>query len=302
MTVQSTISSGAVSGKGLPSWFRQDLPGEEATQTALLLSEAGVRTVCREARCPNINACFRERCVTFMILGDTCTRNCGFCAVKKADGYAAPLACDDTEPEAVAQAATRLGLRYVVLTSVTRDDLADGGAGVFAKTVQAVKAQNPGAKVEVLLPDFRGDLFGLRTVVAARPDVLGHNIETVKRLYPVLRPEADYEVSLALLARAKELDCRIITKSSLMLGLGEEEEEVVRVMQDLKEASCDILTFGQYLAPSSRHQPVKGFVTPEAFQRYKEIALGLGFKVVYSGPLVRSSFRAAQAYGEFIHA
>jgi lipoic acid synthetase len=223
-----------------------------------------------------------------MILGDTCTRGCRFCAVRR--GRAAPL--DPAEPERAAEAAARLGLDHVVLTSVTRDDLPDGGAGQFAATTRAVRRRLPGATVEVLIPDFRGSDAALGVVLEAGPDVLNHNVETVPRLYPRVRPQADYRRSLAVLARAKALQPGMVTKSGLMLGLGERAAEIVQVLHDLRRARCDLLTLGQYLPPTDDQLPVARYVPPEEFDGYRAKAEALGFRGVASGPLVRSSYRA----------
>jgi lipoic acid synthetase len=229
-----------------------------------------------------------------MIMGDVCTRNCTFCAVGK--GF--PAALDPEEPGHIAEAVSRLGLSYVVITCVTRDDLADGGAGHFAATIKSLHTRVPGLKVEVLVSDVKGDIASVRAIVAAEPDVFAHNLETVPRLYPGVRPMADYRRSLDVLRMAKELSPGIITKSALMLGLGEEQDEAIAVMRDLRQAGCDLLTLGQYLAPSSVHHPVIRFVTPDEFAVYEQLGLEEGFKGVASAPLVRSSFRAVELYDE----
>lgn len=247
-----------------------------------------LNTVCQSAHCPNIGECFERGTATFLILGNRCSRNCGFCAVPSG----VPLPPDDSEPEQVALAAEALGLRYVVVTSVTRDDLPDGGASQFAETIKAIRRRLPSSRVEVLIPDFQGSLRGLNVVLHALPDVLNHNLETVPRLYPLVRRQADYLRSLGLLRKAKELEPRLLTKSGLMLGLGETREEVTGVLEDLKAADCDILTLGQYLQPSPRHLEVARYIAPEEFAGLKEEALGLGFAHVEAGPLVRSSYHA----------
>jgi len=287
----------------LPAWFRQEIPDETTQELAQLLTESCVHTVCQEARCPNINHCFKNKRFTFIILGDTCTRNCRFCAVTKSANK--NLALDEDEPYRISQLAKSLDLDYVVITSVTRDDLVDGGAAIFAKTIELIHKINPvrnteysevesrisnGVKVEVLIPDFRGKIQSIESVLNAAPFVVAHNIETVKRLYPDLRPQADYELSLGILQKIKELKPQILAKSSLMLGLGETEKEVIVAMRDLRSNRCDILTLGQYLAPSPEHYPIKEFISIEQFERYRDIGLGLGFKSVLSGPLVRSSY------------
>lgn len=273
-----------------PPWLKQDIPDARAQAFSRGLAASGVLTVCVEARCPNTARCFRQKAATFMILGDTCTRSCGFCNVQKSTLQ--PLPLDESEPLRVAAAIKELGVTNAVITSVTRDDLPDGGAAHFARTIRQVRALKASRYVEVLIPDFQGHQESLRTVVEARPDVIGHNIETVKRLYPFVRPQADYRRSLQVLATLKDLAPDILTKSSLMLGLSETEEEVIEAMQDLRSSDCDILMVGQYLAPSSKHISVKEFIEPRQFDRYRALAVGLGFKEVVSGPFVRSSFRS----------
>jgi len=277
----------------LPEWFKQKIPrAGETAGIESLLSELKLHTVCEGAHCPNLGDCFSHGTATFMIMGEICTRNCTFCAVKK--GVPTPL--DPEEPQHIAEAVSHLGLGYVVITCVTRDDLADGGAAHFATTVEALHSAMPGLKVEVLVSDFRGSIESVRTVLAANPDVFSHNLETVPRLYPEVRPMADYRRSLDLLKIARELAPGIITKSGLMLGLGEAQEEVIEVMRDLRQTGCDLLTLGQYLAPSSVHHPVARFITPDEFVEYEQIGRKEGFKGVASAPLVRSSFRASELY------
>lgn len=256
------------------------------------LRRAKLHTVCEAARCPNRGECFSRPTATFLILGDRCTRACRFCAVEP--GRPGPV--DPGEPEAVAAAAQELGLRYVVLTSVTRDDLPDGGAGHFAATIRAVRRRLPAARVEVLTPDFGGDAAAIRVVVEAGPEVFNHNLETVPSLYPRVRPGADYSRSLGLLRRVKELAPDLVTKSGLMLGLGESEREVEAVMQDLSAAGVEILTLGQYLAPSRRHLPVARYLEPEEFAAWGERGRALGFRQVFAGPLVRSSYQAEEVW------
>jgi lipoic acid synthetase len=283
----------------LPEWFKQEIPTSEAIKLMHLFSEFGVNTVCQAAKCPNISHCFKNKKVTFMILGDICTRNCKFCHVTKLKGI--KLSIDKDEPKRIAYLVKLLGLKYVVITSVTRDDLADGGAKQFAKTIESVRAQDNKIKIEVLIPDFQAKITSLKCVLNAKPDVVAHNIETVKRLYHDLRPTADYERSLEVLKSVKKLQPTLITKSSIMLGLGETEEEVISTMKDLRGSLCDILTLGQYLAPSADHYPVREFISIESFKRYKEISLTLGFKTVQSAPLVRSSYRAEETYKELAY-
>ena len=272
-----------------PPWLRVRFPGgPNYLRLRALVREQALHTVCEEARCPNIGECWEAGTATFMLLGDTCTRACGFCAV--ATGR--PGALDPAEPLRVAQTVRTLGLRHAVITSVNRDDLPDGGAAHFAATIRWVRRLNPGATVEVLIPDFQGDWDALAAVMAARPDVLNHNTETVPRLYRRVRPKARYERSLELLRRAKELEPAAVTKSGLMVGLGESREELLAVFRDLRAAGCDVLTLGQYLRPSARHLPVDRYYTPEEFQELAAEARALGFRHVEAGPLVRSSYHA----------
>jgi lipoic acid synthetase len=280
----------------LPLWFKQRIPDAAALNTMRLVQAAAVNTVCREARCPNSNSCFSQKQLTFMILGDTCTRNCRFCKVKKAgDKF---LSVDENEPARISRMVEELGLKYIVITSVTRDDLLDGGAGQFVKTIKAIRKLDRGIKIEVLIPDFGGDISCLKSLLDAGPDVIAHNIETVPGLYKDLRPQADYSRSLEVLLNLKLLKPLSLTKSSIMLGLGESPNEVIRTMKDLAQSKCDILTLGQYLAPSPEQVAVKEFILPEQFDRYKDLALALGFKAVFSGPLVRSSYKAEEIFKE----
>jgi lipoic acid synthetase len=257
-----------------------------------LIEKGRLHTVCQEAKCPNIWECYAHQTATFLIMGSRCTRNCRFCSVTP--GPPEPL--DPLEPTRVAEAAARMGLKYAVVTSVTRDDLPDGGAAHFAATIRELRRLIPGIQVEVLIPDFQGDDSALLTVLAARPDVLNHNIESVPRLYPQVRPQADYLRSLALLKRAREFDAGIATKSGLMLGLGEEAQEVRRTLQDLRAVDCRILTLGQYLQPSPEHLPVVRYVPPEEFENWRTSALEMGFAEVASGPFVRSSYHAKESF------
>ena len=276
-----------------PPWLHRKLPtGGKMAATVEILRQYGLNTICRSALCPNQGECLASGTATFLILGDRCTRNCGFCAVSKG----APLPPDPDEPEKLAQAVAALKLRHVVITSVTRDDLPDGGAGHFAATLHAVRRSVPAATTEVLTPDFRGQEQAIDTVIAAAPDVYNHNVETVARLYDTVRPNAKYSRSLRLLEHVKEKAPGIYTKSGLMVGLGEESGEVVAVLQDLRAAGCDLVTIGQYLQPSPHHLPVQRFVPPEEFAAYKEAALRLGFTHVESGPFVRSSYHAHQLW------
>ncbi|MBA7566980.1 Lipoyl synthase [subsurface metagenome] len=277
----------------LPVWFKQSSPDPKIMATMKeLLDGLNLHTICESALCPNIGQCFSRKTATFLILGDVCTRNCTFCAVKK--GVPRPI--DEKEPQHIHEAVERLGLRYVVITSVTRDDLRDGGASHFAETIRKLRKNKAGIVVEVLVPDFLGSAEALRVVIEAEPQVINHNVETVPRLYPEVRPGADYSRSVELLSAAKRLSLEIVTKSGLMLGLGETREEVIEVMSDLREAGCDLLTIGQYLQPSPKHHPLVRFVPPEEFAEY--IGKDMGFIEVASAPLVRSSFRAAELYAK----
>jgi lipoic acid synthetase len=272
-----------------PPWLKVRAPGGPAyAQTRAAVKELGLHTVCEEARCPNIGECWGHGTATFMLLGDVCTRNCGFCAV----AHGRPLAVDPAEPLRVAAAVARLGLRHVVVTSVDRDDLPDGGAGHFAASARAIKGLRPACRVEVLVPDFRGDLTAVATVAGSPIDVFNHNVETVPRLYRRVRPGARYPRSLSLLEAAKRARPGLLTKAGLMLGLGESEDEVLSVFDDLRGAGCDVLTLGQYLRPSARHLPVERYVPPEEFAVLRARALARGFRHVEAGPLVRSSYHA----------
>lgn len=281
----------------LPAWFKQAIPTKTTVNTARIISGSGIHTVCQEASCPNINTCYANKTATFLILGDTCTRNCRFCAVSKLENNQI-LKLDSDEPRRTAEAVKGLGLDYVVITSVTRDDLDDGGAEIFATTIESIRMISKKIKIEVLIPDFDGKISSLKTVLGARPDCVGHNIETVKRLYMEIRPGADFERSLKMLRGIKEIEPLMVSKSSIMLGMGETGHEVEETMRELRLSDCDILTLGQYLAPSAAHFPVKEFISPERFDMYSKIGYGLGFKAVLSGPLVRSSYQAEKAFCE----
>ena len=278
-----------------PGWLRIRL-GDPTNQNHLLnlIQGLNLHTVCQEAKCPNIFECWSDRTATFMLGGDICTRHCGFCAV----GKGAPGALDPEEPRHVAAAVSHLNLAHTVITSVNRDDLPDGGAGHWAETIRQIRALNPECKLEVLIPDFNGDETALKTVLDAGPDVLNHNTETIARLYRRVRPDADYQQSLTLLRRAAERRDReqrgMLTKSGIMVGLGEEFDEVVELMKDLRAVSCDILTIGQYLQPHARRLPVERYVTPEEFDRWRDIGMNMGFKHVQSSPLTRSSYHARE--------
>ena len=282
---------GAPSGsipRRLPPWLRAKAGHwERVHDMKVLLTGSQLHTVCEEARCPNQGECWTRGTATFMLLGETCTRSCGFCAV--ATGRPAPA--DPEEPRHVGEASRRLGLTFVVVTSVARDDLPDGGAGHFAATVRAIRGASPGTEVEVLVPDFKGDRNNIRTVVESRPTVFNHNLETVERLTKRVRVQARDQRSLAVLRTAKEVG-QPVTKTGVMLGLGETEEEVLALLRDARAAACDILTIGQYLQPTKQHLPVAEFVHPDRFKAFEEAAYRLGFTSVFSGPLVRSSYHA----------
>ena len=276
-----------------PGWLKRNLPsGPTYERVRKLLSKSRLHTVCQEAKCPNMWECFSRKTSTFLIMGPNCTRNCRFCAVEQGL-LGLP---DPEEPARVAEAAEKMKLKYVVITSVTRDDLPDGGADHFARTVREVRNRIPDALVEILIPDFLGDKRAINTVMESRPDVLNHNIETVSRLYPSVRPEADYFRSLAVLRQAKQLNPSGFTKSGLMFGLGELPGEVEKTLNDIVETGCNMLTLGQYLQPSTRHIEVDRFVSPEEFDDWKKTALDIGFSEVASGPFVRSSFHAKELY------
>ncbi|MEQ8283056.1 MAG: lipoyl synthase [Parvibaculum sp.] len=276
-----------------PEWIRVKAPGSPVyTETRRIVRENNLVTVCEEAGCPNIGECWTKKHATMMIMGDTCTRACAFCNVKT--GLPAPLDAD--EPENVANAVAKLGLRHVVITSVDRDDLADGGARHFVEVIEAIRRRSPGTTVEILTPDFLRKDGALEMVVAARPDVFNHNLETVPRLYLNIRPGARYFHSLRLLQRVKELDPTIFTKSGIMAGLGETREEVLQVMDDMRSANIDFLTIGQYLQPTRKHAAVDRFVTPDEFKSYETIARTKGFLLVSSSPLTRSSYHADEDF------
>ena len=275
-----------------PAWLRAPAPvGENYRDLKRLVRELNLHTVCESAACPNVGECWNRRTATFMILGNVCTRRCGFCAVQKG----APLAVDYDEPRRVAEACAALGLKYAVVTSVNRDDRKDGGAELFALTIRAIRERIPGCKVEVLVPDFQGSRAAMEIVMNARPDVLNHNIETVPRLYRQVRLGARYERSLEMLAYANQLRLSVPTKSGLMLGLGESPSEVEQVMRDLRAHQVGILTLGQYLRPSPKHLPIVRYVPQMEFDEFKRLGYEMGFAHVESGPLVRSSYHASDA-------
>ncbi len=277
-----------------PLWLKVPMPaGENFSHVKKLIFKHRLNTVCQSAHCPNIGECWAHRTATFMILGDVCTRNCHFCAVNSA----IPAPVDYNEPERVAEAVKTLALRYAVVTSVTRDDLDDGGASIFAETINAIRRSNRDCLVEVLVPDFKGMDSALLKVFQAKPDVFNHNVETVPSLYDKVRPQANYFRSLAVLAKAKKSG--LVTKSGLMLGLGENDAEIVQVMKDLRNIECDFLTLGQYLQPSAQHAPIDRYVPPEEFIQFKNFGLQIGFRYVEAGPLVRSSYHASMSFDKF---
>jgi lipoic acid synthetase len=276
-------------GRRIPEWIKVRVhEGEDYRDLKALVRSRRLHTVCEEAHCPNIFDCWSRRTATFMILGDVCTRACRFCAVTSGR----PTELDIGEPLRVAESIAELGLRHAVITSVDRDDLKDGGAEIFARTIRAVRRRSPGTSIEVLTPDFQGDRDAIRTVVEARPDIFNHNTETVPRLYPAIRPKAVYENSLALLRYVKELAPQMVTKSGVMVGLGETREELLEVFQNMRRHAIEVLTVGQYLRPSKKHAEVVRFYRPEEFTELKEAAQAMGFAHVESGPLVRSSYHA----------
>ncbi len=281
-----------------PDWLKARIQtGKAYLETKAILRTLDLHTVCESANCPNIGDCFSRHTATFLILGNVCTRSCPFCDIRSGK----PLPVDPDEPHRVAEAAAKLGLRYVVVTSVNRDELPDGGAFQFAAVIRAIRAENAAARVEVLIPDFLGSREALATVLDARPDVLNHNMETVKRLYPRVRPAGRYERSLELMRRVGELAPGIPAKSGIMLGVGETQEEVEELLRDLHAHGCSMVTLGQYLPPSGSHLPLERYAPPEEFAHYRTYGLSLGFKQVASGPLVRSSYHADEQAGEVLH-
>jgi lipoic acid synthetase len=281
-----------MSNYGKPSWIKKKYSPLDNNRIKQILTDIDLHTVCEQACCPNIGECFAKGTATFLILGKICTRNCHFCAVEQG----IPVSPDEEEPHGVAIAVKRMGIRYVVITSVTRDDLADGGASHFAKTIEAIYSMDQGIKVEVLIPDLQGKKTLLAEILKAQPAVLSHNIETVPRLYSKVRPQADFERSIHLLKASKKMNPRVPVKSGLMLGLGETDDEVFDLLNDLREAECDYLTIGQYLQPRPDLLPVVRYVHPGEFESYRLKGLEMGFKSVASGPFVRSSYNAQQLY------
>jgi len=281
-----------------PDWLKARIPsGRAYLETKAILRTLDLHTVCESANCPNIGDCFSRHTATFLILGNVCTRSCPFCDIRSGK----PLPVDPEEPARVARAAVKLGLRYVVVTSVNRDELPDGGASHFAEVIRAIRAENSTTRVEVLIPDFLGNREALTTVLDARPDVLNHNMETVKRLYARVRPAGRYERSLELMRRVGEIAPGIPAKSGIMLGVGETVEEVEELLRDLRAHDCSMVTLGQYLPPSGSHLPLERYAPPEEFAHYRTYGLGLGFRQVASGPLVRSSYHADEQAGEALH-
>ena len=279
--------------KPKPEWLKRPWKKTEETQELEgLIDELGLNTVCREASCPNYSECFERGTATFMILGAVCTRNCGFCGVT----HSAPELVDPNEPERVAEAVKKLNLDYVVITSVTRDDLDDGGAEHFAKTVRAIREKSPKTKIETLIPDFAGSEEALAIVIEAAPDVISHNMETVKTLYDKVRPEADYQRSLEVIKRIAQSEGEIKAKSGIMVGVGETNEQVLELMDDLRKVDCNILTIGQYLRPSKENIPVEKYIEPETFDHWAEEAREKGFEFVASAPFVRSSYHAGEVF------
>jgi len=272
-----------------PDWLKVKLGGgKNFVKMKSLLRNAKLHTICEEAKCPNIAECFGSGTAVFLILGDICTRNCKYCNVK----HGIPFSLNPNEPKDVAESVKELGLKYVVVTSVTRDDLDDGGASIFFETVNEVKKLNKNCKVEVLVPDFNGKIESLKKVINANPDLINHNIEVVQELFPIIRPEGDYITSLELLRNIKSINPAVKTKSGFMIGLGENKEQILKTMKDLRKVNVDFLTIGQYLQPTKKHADIKKYYSPKEFEELKNIGLEMGFKHIESGPLVRSSYHA----------
>ncbi len=287
-------------GSRRPPWLKVRLPGgENYADLTRIMRRGGMHTVCEEARCPNIGECWDRRTATFLILGDTCTRRCAYCAV----AHGRPGALDATEPARVADAVAAMGLRHAVVTSVNRDDQRDGGAGIYAETIRAIRRKIPDCTVEVLVPDFKGDPEALRAVMDNNPEILGHNLETVRRVFAAVRPGGNYDRSVELLRRCKEWGYTSLTKSGIIVGMGETEDELLEAMDDLRAVDCDVLTLGQYLRPGPNFLPIARYYTPDEFDALRDEGLRRGFRYVEAGPLVRSSYRAdaqaqaARAYG-----
>lgn len=274
-----------------PKWLRVNYERQSIKEIEIMMEQLSLNTVCKEAKCPNLGECYKKRTATFMIMGSQCTRNCRFCNVTNGK----PQNLDINEPENVAKAVKELGLSHAVITSVTRDDLEDCGSSHFAKTIEAVKILNPDTTVEVLIPDLKGVKENLDIVIKANPDVINHNVETVERLYDTVRPEAIYKRSIEVLKYVKEVAPHILTKTGIMVGLSESDEEVFNVMDDVLKVGCDIFTIGQYLRPSNKHIEVYEYITPEKFEEYRVVGVEKGFKYIASSPLVRSSYNAQEA-------
>ena len=275
-----------------PDWLKVKISGGETyVKMKSLLRNTKLHTICEEAKCPNIAECFGCGTAVFLILGDICTRNCKYCNVKHGE----PLTLDSNEPKDVAESVKELDLKYVVITSVTRDDLEDGGASVFYNTVNEVKTLNKNCKIEVLIPDFKGKIESLKKVIDSNPDVINHNIEVVQELFPKIRPEGNYEISLKLLRNIKSINKNLKTKSGFMIGIGENKDQILETMNDLRDVNVDFLTIGQYLQPTRSHAEIKKYYTPREFEKLQRIGLEIGFKHVESGPLVRSSYHAERA-------
>ncbi len=276
-----------------PNWLKVSIPGgRNYVKMKSILHDAKIHTICEEAKCPNINECFRSGTAVFLILGNVCTRNCLYCNVT----HGKPNNLDPKEPENIALSVKKLGLKYVVITSVTRDDLSDGGASVFTQTIEKVKVMNPEAMIEVLIPDFKGDISALKSIVDAKPNIINHNIEVVKELFSDIRPKGDYKISLNLLSKIKKLNNSMNSKSGFMVGIGETYDQIIDTMKDLRKSDVDFLTIGQYLQPTNKHTKIKKYYTPDEFNELKRIGLDFGFKHVESGPLVRSSYHAADVF------
>jgi len=282
-----------VTERKLPEWLKVKMPsGENFKYLDSLISKENLNTVCKEARCPNIGECWNQKTATFMILGDTCTRACTYCAVSSGQ----PNQLDLAEPIRLSNTVKTLGLKYAVITSVNRDDLPDGGAEIFSQCIKLIKKNSPSCKVEVLTPDFQGNLDALKNVIEQKPDTFNHNIETVKRIFPKIRAKGKYELSLNILRQAKQINRNLITKSGMMVGLGETLDEIIETLKDLRSVNCDLLTVGQYLRPSKKHTAMSRWYTPAEFHKIQSIGYDLGFKHVASGALVRSSYHANEQH------
>tara|TARA_Y100000994_G_scaffold235854_1_gene225916 strand:+ start:3004 stop:3882 length:879 start_codon:yes stop_codon:yes gene_type:complete len=282
-----------VAERNIPEWLKVKMPsGDNFKYLDSIISNENLNTVCKEARCPNIGECWNQKTATFMILGDTCTRACTYCAVTSGN----PNELDLAEPIRLSNTVNRLGLEYAVITSVNRDDLPDGGAEIFSQCIKLIKKNSPYCKVEVLTPDFQGNLDSLKSIIDEKPDTFNHNIETVRRIFPKIRAKGNYELSINVLGQAKQLDKNLITKSGMMVGVGETLDEIIDTLKDLRSVNCDLLTVGQYLRPSKKHTAMARWYTPSEFKKIQSIGYELGFKHVASGPLVRSSYHAKEQH------